>query len=210
VGLSVSVGALAFLREHDEEGAAWMGHDLVRINLLLEANGLPAHVEPVELPEMNSRARLSGFPYSWLHHLLRALAYARQAPEEFAPVAEGEQAHEDDRLDSEYDMGSHLICHSATEGFFVPIDFPAPLVDHEDALTGAVLGSSQQALAEVIQTAPLLGIELVNGEPTKTIIDTIHKEEFGTHPLYVERQVWLCLYEKFRLSVEYKTAVVFG
>jgi hypothetical protein len=209
VGLSVNVGFLAYLLKEDEEGAAdGLREEFSHVSRVLQANGLPPHVEPEELPDTNDRSGLDGFPYEWLDYLCRALAYARQAPEEFGPVVGWDRPHEDERVDREYDMGSHLICHSHCEGFFVPIDFPTPLVDYEDELPGAVLGSSQRALAEVIQTAPLLGIELVNDGPTKTIIDTIRAEE--SHPLYFERKVWLCLYEKFRLSVEYRTAVVFG
>jgi len=212
VGLSVSVGSLAFLLNHDEEGAAGTREDLVHVNRVLQANDLPAHVEPEELPELSHRADLGGFPYGWLHYLRRAVAYARQAPREFRPVAEGEDPSQDDRIDRELSvlMDSHLICHSDCEGYYVPIDFPDPLYDDEDALVGGILGSSQRAQAELIQTAPLLGIDLTDGGPTKTIIDTIRDEEYGAHPLGIERKVWLSLYEKFRLSVEHGTAVVFG
>jgi hypothetical protein len=196
VGLSLYVGDLALLPEED----------LARINGLLEANGLPAHAEPEELPELIDRSDTSEMPYSWLHYLRRAVAYARQGLEGFGPVAEGEDPSEDDAIEEELEvfMDSHLICHSDFDGYYVPIDFAELLYDDR-----GVLGSSQRALAEVIQAAPLLAIELMEGGPTKTAIDAIHEED-GSHPLCIERKVWLCLYEKFRLSVEHKTAVVFG
>jgi hypothetical protein len=212
MGLSVSVGLLAFLNKEDPEGAEGLREDLAHVNRVLRENGLAEHVEPEKLPELKDRAGLHGFPYSWLHYLRRAVAYARQAPKEFGPLPEGEDAAEDDRIDRELSvfMDSHLICHSDCEGFYVPIDFPEPLDDDEGQLPGGILGSSQQALAEVIGAAPLLGIELKKGKPTKMVIDTIREEEDDSHPLWLERKVWLCMYEKFRLSIEHKTAVVFG
>jgi hypothetical protein len=213
MGLGLSVGYLAWLQKNDNdpEAVPWLRKNLVQVNRVLHINGLPEHVEPEELPELVDRGLL-GIPYSWLHYLRRAVAYARQAPAEFGPLPEGRRASEDDRLDRELSvfMDSHLICHSDCEGFYVPIDFPEPLYDDRDELIGGILGSSQRALAEVILAAPLLSIELENGKPTKTDIDTIGEEEDDAHPLWIERKVWLAMYEKFRLSIEYKTAVVFG
>jgi hypothetical protein len=150
-------------------------------------------------------------PYVWLHHLRRAVAYARQAPQEFAPLAEQAHPMQDARLREEVYviMKSHLICHSDASGFYVPVEFRGePLYDPH--LEGLRLGSSQTALAELTQTAPLLGIDLIDGGPTKTSIDSIREEGERKHPLWIERKVWLSLYEKFRLSVEHGTAVVFG
>jgi hypothetical protein len=213
MGLSLSVGYLAWLKKEndsDSDSLSWLREDLVHVNQVLRANGLPEHVEPEELPELIDRGLL-GFPYSWLHYLRRAVAYARQAPAEFGPLPEGEEASEDIRIDRELSvlMDSHLICHSDCEGYYVPIDFPEPLHDDRDELVGGILGSSQRALAEVILAAPLLGIELKDGKPTKMAVDTI-REEDNDHPLWIERKVWLAMYEKFRLSIEHKTAVVFG
>jgi hypothetical protein len=213
MGLSISVGSLAWLKkeEADPEAMVWLRKELAHVNRVLRANGLPEHVEPEELPPWVDRG-LSGFPYSWLHYLRRAVAFARQAPAEFGPLPDGEEASEDRRIDRELSvfMDSHLICHSDADGFYVPIDFPEPLYDDNDELTGGILGSSQRALAEVVLAAPLLGIEMENGKPTKTAVDTIREEEDEAHPLWVERQVWLAMYEKFRLSIEHGTAVVFG
>ncbi len=213
MGVSLSVGYLAWLNKEDAdpEATTWLRESLVHVNRVLRANGLPEHVEPEELPKLSDRGLL-GFPYSWLHYLRRAVAYARQAPAEFGPLPAGQQASEDDRIDRELSvfMDSHLICHSDCEGFYVPIDFPEPLYDDGDGLAGGILGSSQRALAEVILAAPLLEIELKGERPTNLVVDSIQKEDDDAHPLWVERKVWLAMYEKFRLSIEHKTAVVFG
>jgi hypothetical protein len=213
MGLSLSVGYLAWLNKEDvdPEAVSWLRENLVHVNRVLRANGLPEHVEPEELPRLVDRG-LRGFPYSWLHYLRRAVAFARQAPAEFGPLPEGQDASEDRHIDRELSvfMSSHLICHSDCEGYYVPIDFPEPLYDDSDELVGGILGSSQRALAEVILAAPLLGIDLQDGKPTKMAVDTIREEDDEAHPLWIERKVWLAMYEKFRLSTEHKSAVVFG
>ena len=83
-------------------------------------------------------------------------------------------------------------------------------------------GPSPSGLADVIDTildkglvidayvrVSLVGIELADGKPTKTALDALLTEEDGEHPLWLERTVWLSLYEKFRLSVEHRSVVVF-
>ncbi len=104
-------------------------------------------------------------------------------------------------------MDSHLICHSDCEGYYVPVDFPDPLYDDTDALVGGIVGSSQAAMRELVQVAPLLNIRLRNGALSNAQAKEIADEDGG--PLYIERQVWLQLYEAFRLSIEHGTAVKF-
>jgi hypothetical protein len=75
MGLSLSIGYLAWLKreEADPEAMTWLREELAHVNRVLRVNGLPEHIEPQELPEMVGRG-LSGFPYSWLHYLRRAVA----------------------------------------------------------------------------------------------------------------------------------------
>jgi hypothetical protein len=212
MSLAISLGVLACGPEADPEGIEWLREDFRHINRVLAANGLPLHEEPESLPRIPYRGQLLGFPYSWLHYLRRAVAFARQAPDQFCPVAEDEDPADDMRIDRELSSigNSHLICHSDCEGFYVPIDFPRPLYDDEDELTGGILGSSQRALQEVIQAAPLLDIPLVAGKLSNKAARTIVKEADESHPYWLERKVWLTMFEAFRHSVEYRYAVVFG
>ena len=93
----------------------------------------------------------------------------------------------------------------------MPIDFPEPLYDDQKAgLKGGILGSSQRALQETIQAASLLGISLVDGNLSDEAAKIIVAERDDAHPYWVERKVWLTMYEAFRHSIEYKCAVVFG
>src|SRR4051812_38195410 len=118
MGLAVSIGALAYALENDPEGAEWLRKDFEEVNRVLAAHGLPPHREPETLPikdrvklEWVPKLWLSSMPYSWLHYLRRAVAFARQAPDEYRPVREGENPSDDERIDRELSvfLDSHLI-----------------------------------------------------------------------------------------------------
>lgn len=208
MGLAVSVGVLA-CDDPDPEGIQWLRRDSERVNRVLAANGLPSHVEPECLPDFPYRGQVPSFPYVWVGYLWRAVAYARQAPQQFRPLADGENPVTDPKVDTELfvSLNSHLICHSPTEGYYVPINFPDPLYD--DGLPGGVLGSSQRVLQELVQTAPMLGIPLVDGNLSDDAAKSITNEAHDS-PYWIERQVWFTMFEAFRHSIEYKCAVVFG
>jgi hypothetical protein len=211
MGLAVAVGVLA-ADDADPEGVEWLRAHFRQINRVLAAHSLPLHEEPECLPDFPFRGQLLSFPYSWLHYLRRAIAFARQAPDQFCPVAEDADPSADERLDREYSvfLDSHLICHSDTEGFYVPIDFPEPLYeDQEGELPGGILGSSQRALQEVCQAAPLLGIPLEDGKLSDEAARSIAKEEYRPNCYWIERQVWLTMFEALRHSLEFKCAVEF-
>jgi hypothetical protein len=199
--------------DEETEAVEWHQQDLRAINRVLAANGLPPHHEPVDSRPVPYRAQLISFPYSWLHYLRRAVAYARQAPEEFCPLKEGENPAKDKWVDRELYtyISSHVICHSDCEGFYVPIDFGEPLCDERDGdLPGGLLGSSQRALRELIQVAPLLGIPVDGPFLSDEVAHRIAQEPDESHPYWIERKVWLSMFEAMRLSVEYKYAVVFS
>jgi hypothetical protein len=225
MGLSISVGALAFCREHDADEAAWLREDFKEVNRILAAHGLPPHIDPEFLPSRQIGAELtferglrrgmwlSGMPYSWLHYLRRAIAFARQASREFHPVPDGENPAQDERIDYELfvRMDSHIICHSDCEGFYVPLDFPEPLYDdRDDSMIGGVIGSSQRSLQELLQAAPLLGIAVQDGVLTEESTIAILHEAEGTHPFWIERYAWLYFFERLRESIALRSAVVFG
>jgi hypothetical protein len=225
MGLAVKVGSLAFAlsNDNDSEAAAHLRRDLQEINRVLTSNGLPPHHEPEHIPAildregltwergLNRGMWLSAMPYVWLAYLWRAIAFAKQAPNEFVSVVEGDNPAEDDRVVDELCRNeSHIICHSPTEGYFVPVDFPEPLHDDTEKIPGGVLGSSQRCLAELRQVAPLLGISLEDGQLSDALARTINGEEEGAHPNWIERHCWLYLFERFRQSVKFKSMVEFA
>jgi hypothetical protein len=224
MGVSISVGALAgALKSNDADEVKSLRRDLKRINRLLAANGLPEHAEPEALPSPIGRPDLvwdrglrrglwlSGMPYSWIHYLRRAVAHARHAPKKFGPAPDNYDSENDELILNELSiyLTSHVICHSDSEGYYVPVEFAGePLVDNK--LVGAFLGSSQTALQELVRTAPLLGIRLRRGQLSDRVAQELCGEAEGSHPYWIERHAWLYLFENLRLSVEFKTAVIFG
>lgn len=214
MGLALSVGELAWHLgpDGDPEGLVWLRRNLDRLNALLRKNGLPEHHEPEVLPKIDRRGAMHSFPYSYTHHLRRAVAYARRAPEKFAQIDRDQEPSKDPYIDRELSvwMDSHLICHSDGEGFYVPIDFPEPLyAEAEFSITGDIVGSSQRLLAELIQAAPLLEIHL---EEHGRLSDeeAANLRDLDSHRYGLERLVWFAYYEAARASVEYKTVISFG
>lgn len=142
--------------------------------------------------------------------LRRAVAFAKQAPDEFAPTPKGEDPADDERVTDELltYIDSHLVCHSDCDGYYVPVDFPDPLYhDSDDEIGGGILGSSQAAMRELLLVAPLINIRVPNGAVTNQLAKAINDERRGK--FYIERQVWLELFEAFRLSLKHRTAVKF-
>lgn len=214
MGLAVSIGALADLLEHDEEGAAWLEEDLAAANQVLALEGLPAHAEPRVLQAPAARSSITGFPYSYIHYLRLAYAHRSAEPSWIAsPVDDNLDPAKDPLVQDELDLlGSHLICHSDAEGFYLPIDFVDVLFDEADepSLPGGMLGSSYRLLEELCLVAPALGIRLTDGDladDEAARIDALACSGAGIHR---ELCAWLALYEAARLSIELKTAIVFS
>jgi hypothetical protein len=214
MSLALGVGSLAAQLEPggDPDGVKWLRRDLKRLNKFLVKNGLPEHHEPETLPTFRYRGHVVSFPYSYTHHLRRAVAYSRHAPKKFAKIDRDEDPSQDPLIIDELSiyMNSHLICHSDCEGYYVPIDFPEPLfADPVDKIPGSLLGSSQRLLAELIAAAPFLGIRLSKAgklsdkEAAKLTDETTHK--YG-----LERLVWFAYYETAKDSVQYNSIISFG
>ncbi|MFV0675330.1 hypothetical protein [Variovorax sp. tm] len=227
MGLAVCVGMLAELLEVDPESAEGFEEELAEVNRVLAAAGLPPHTEPRGPLELDSRASIDGFPYSFIHYLRRAYAHRVLSPDWMAtPLAVDVDPTADPKIQALLDgCESHLLCHSDAEGFYVPVDFDEVLFDgdggdEEEAegdadieepagLPGGMLGSSQRLLEELVFVAPALGIRLDDGrlsDEEAERIDALIDEDDGLYREYVS---WLLLYESARLSIEHRTAIVF-
>ncbi len=213
MGLSVNVGVIADALRFDPEAADWYREDFETINRVLEEEGLPSHDEPKELPELVWRNDCSGFPYTFIHYLRRF--YAR-AVEDFdwipSPVAEGEDPTEDEVLNEESEKcESHLLCHSDCEGYYLPINFSDVIVSDKHEIPGGLLCSSFRLEEELIAIAPKLGIVLKDGVLSDSNANAINLEcTEETTPFYIEKLVWITLFEAARLSIEHKSAIQFG
>jgi hypothetical protein len=212
MGLGVSVGALAWLKTADAEGYEWHSRQLAIVNTVLLAHNLALHHEPDELPVLQSRATLDGFPYSFLHYLRRVYANVSQNPN-WVPIEVTDDADPVDDPAIDYELSvrmiSHLVCHSDAEGYYVPVDFADVLYD--DQLAGGMLGSTQTLMRELASIAPTLGITLTaSGELADAEAERINNVTDDDGPWYRELTVWLTLYEACRLSIQHKTAISFG
>lgn len=211
MGLAVEVGMLADLLENDPEGAESLRESLDLVNEVLAENKLPAHQEPVSLPDLDSRASILSYPYSFLHHLRRIAAHAAERPGWVAnPFPDSADPAADPLVDKHSGkMESHLLCHSDCEGYYLPIQFKKVIFGDEDRVPGGMLGSSFLLQKELIAVAPALGIRLINGELSDQEAEKINQEVEAESPLWVEKAVWLSLFEAARLSIKYKTAICF-
>ena len=213
MGLAISVGALADLQDEDPEGAQWLQDAIGEANVLLQQAGLPQHIEPASLPDLDSRAMLDSFPYSFLHYLRRAYAHAALDGQWRAtPLPEGEEPADDPVLDEAQDtFDSHLICHSDCEGFYFPIVFDEVIfADDEHALLGGMLGSSYKLREELVTVAPALGIFLLGDVLGDDEAERINARIEAEEGLDRELSAWMAAYEACRLSIEHKTAIVFN
>lgn len=203
MGLGVEVGVLSDMLVHDPEGASWFNDELTGMNEVLKDKGLPVHREPRRLPDFTLRG-VMGFPYNFVHHLRRAYVFAKRG--EPAPDGDLAPAHVDAVAEEENLDASHLLCHSDSEGYYVPIEF-APIID--DRVPGEVLCSTQGLLAELLVTAPALGIALEDGAPTAAAVDALMDLQ-ESQPHYREKLVWFAFYEACRVSIEHKALIVFS
>jgi len=162
MGLALEVGILADLKEADAEGFAYFKELFGILNQVLSEAGLGTHLEPEELNEVFSRGM---YGYSGLHYLRRIGAYlalGRPLPPPGDYEAANDPVLDRDYFDSfitaENPKYQHLIMHSDTEGFYVPIDFEGPLVAIDIPLLGGLLGSTQQLQAECRELASIFGV----------------------------------------------------
>jgi hypothetical protein len=212
MGLSVGVGVLADLLDQDPEGAEWFDRSLAAASELLAQKGLRPHVEPRSLELPAGRASVGSFPYSFIHYLRRAYAHRCADPLWLAaPLGEHDDPTDDPVLEAEGDMfRSHLVCHSDSEGFYLPVDFDDVFFADEDAgIPGGMVGSSFRLLDELVLVAPALGIRLDAGALSDAEAARVG-ELACDHPLFRESCAWLTLYECARLSIAYRTAIVFS
>lgn len=207
MGLAITVGMLGSVAG-DDEGVAYFQAGFERLRLALEAAGASGYREPQRVTA-RMRPHVSSFPYSFLHYLRRAFArVASDLP--VTPVDAEGLAADDPLVEDEGSMlDSHLLCHSDAAGFYVPLDFDAPLF-LDDSLPGAgMIGSSQGLLRELRRVAPAIGVALeADGSLGDREAARLERVEDGA-PLYREQIVWLTLHEACLASIASGAAIVF-
>ena len=208
MGLTIELGVLADFLMHDEEGAEWLTQAFDLANQLLEDGGNPTFIEPTRLGPLQDRTGVVGMPYSELHFVRRAYAFASQNPGQLLPpLPPGASPHNDPDLQRfDGDFFCHLVNHSDCEGFYLPVDF-GEILFHDD-LPGGIVGSSYRLRYELAIAAGALGIVLVDGVLSDAEADRINlanEQSFqaGGH------MSWLAHWEAARLSIEHGSAIVY-
>ncbi|HEX4822937.1 MAG TPA: hypothetical protein VFV19_01355 [Candidatus Polarisedimenticolaceae bacterium] len=211
MGLAVVVGVLPELFEDDVEGAEWFRKALQSANELLAANGIPTHREPeTALPE-SSRCPIDSYPYSFIHYLRRVYAHVTTDPNwQLRELGSDEDPVSDPVVQREtMRLKSHLLSHSDAEGFYFPVDFEEVLVDGSGKVPGAMVGSSVQLKRELVALAPYLGITLSEGELSDLEAEHLTQAIDAEGAFWIEKCVWLSLFEAARLSLKHGVAICF-
>jgi hypothetical protein len=209
MGLGINTHFLVDMLANDAEGAEWIQRNVGLVNELLGEHGLPQHTEPTQITT-RMRQHCGSFPYSFLHYLRRAFARVHEELE-LTPVAGNDDPTEDPAIEDAATLfDTHLLCHSDAEGYYVPVDFDEVIFDNaKRGLPGGMLGSTQRLMAELVQTAPALGITLEHGTLSDAEVDAINRDG-DTDAYWRERLVWLTLFEAARVSLADKTMIVFS
>jgi hypothetical protein len=211
MGLAVCIGNLAECIKDDEEWADDVREELQRVNALLEANGIEPFDEPEELPELQSRCPINGYPYSFLHYLRRVAAIRANEPDFVAQPLEKGMEPDSPWIEVEAQKNlNHLICHSDAEGYYVPRAFKPVLIDESGEIPGAYVGSSYTLHDELVAVAPALKISLSGKELSDSEAQRISELIESESALWIEHLVWLDLFEASRLSIQHGTAIVFS
>jgi hypothetical protein len=212
MGLAISVGALADLTQHDPEGAGWLRQQFEIINKLLAQHKLARFDEPETAVVPADEQPDESFPYGFLHCLRRFAARCKEdkvAPPPLKPREAPERDRAIEEASSLFDF--HLLVHSDSEGFYVPLDFEDVIFDNSNlGLAGGMLGSSVRLLGELIRVAPMLQITLSGDTLSAAEQQRIEQQANDEKdPFWRELLCWLTLFRAARASIKYKVAIAF-
>jgi hypothetical protein len=221
MGLYVAVGYLDEMKACDSEGYEWAQKEFEQLYRYLKTEGYSDWREPEQLPALGLRSHVSSFPYHTIHYLRRVYALWSRLDDKsdpqstIVPMTESETIDDYDMLieDETSILMSHLLCHSDTSGWYVPIDFSSPLFAPESFKIhgGGMVGSSHALLRELCRIAPALGIRLEDGILSDEEATRVYQECVSAHqPWSIEYTAWLALFEKARVSILFGTAIRFS
>ena len=210
MGLSITSGILADFLENEPEGYEAYKIEFEQLNKLLELNGYKPHIEPSKLDV--DPIHVGGFPYSFLHYLRRFFAYYMNDEDWVVKPFDTELDPANDPIVEEESsmFYSHLLVHSDCEGYYIPIDFEEVIFDTDEiTVPGAMVGSSFGLLTDLKSIAEKLGVEL-NEKLEVQNKEDLYKTIDDQGDFWIEKMVWLTLFEAANYSIANKTAIVFN
>ncbi len=214
MGLAVKVGMYADLIKRDHAHQIEVFANILKgINEVLKEEGFKKFNEPKKLKALHMRVGCDSLPYSYIHYLRRFYAHILSDADWIPEPVDDDKSPTEDPIFEEQSLNfdSHLICHSDAEGFYLPIELDEVLFDLEDKgrIIGGMLGSSYSLLDELLKIAPKLGITLIDNKLSDEEAEKINKLAQTEEGFYREYHTWIILFEAARLSIEYKTAIIF-
>lgn len=214
MGLGISVGLLCDLARHDDsEGFEYHSTAFERLTRALAKEDIDWR-EPEVSHEGDGGHYSGGFPYSYLSCVRRVYTLA-QHDEPITPAsatsAEEYELDLEDVTDETLMFESHLLCHSDSDGYYIPVDFEDPLYLAEGAAPdgAGMVGSSQRLRTELAGIASAIGIRLeADGRLSAAQIAAVERAE-GHLPFASEQYTWMVLYRACQASIESGHAIVF-
>ncbi|MFJ1704761.1 hypothetical protein [Kitasatospora sp. NPDC088346] len=212
MGISLSVGILHSVAGSDREGLRYHREAFTRLHEALAAQGIDWR-EPEPAESADAPRHYAGFPARHLTHLRRSYVLHRwEEPVTPALTCDPAQYARDLRwIEDETSMlSSHLLCHSDTAGYYLPVDLDDPLFLPAGAGVdgGGIVGSSRRLLAELRSFAPAIGVRL---DPDGTL-GAEESARLAAHspddPFQAEAFAWLHLHLACRASLASGHAVV--
>ncbi|WP_159023668.1 hypothetical protein [Formosa sp. L2A11] len=213
MGLSISGGILADFIENEPEGYEAYKIIFENINKILVSNNFEPYQEPNVLKV--KPLSVGSFPYSFLHHLRRFLAHVweNEGNENWTPIpfSPEENPTKDAILEDYYSyMSSHLLIHSDSEGFYIPVVLQEVLFDTDKTpVPGAMIGSSYILLEELKDLTKYLDIKL-DANNTVTNIAEVDRTIEKQGDFWIEKLVCVTLIKAAKYSIDNKTAIVFN
>jgi hypothetical protein len=161
-------------------------------------------------PESSRLVYSKGLSYGAVAALKRVAARIA-AGEDVPPLGPGGLTAQDrEFIDDEASLlRSHLICHSDSDGYYIPVALSEPLfVDPSHGIAGGgVVGSTEALTRELVACASAIGIEVqaAGSVDVDAVLATPYK-----HPQYAEKVAWARLYAACEVSTRTGSAIVFG
>jgi hypothetical protein len=215
VSLTISVVYLAqMLHWDDPEPAKRFQAEIDTINHVLNKRKLDLIHEPKHWnTTMNPRIVQMSFPTDGLHQL-REFYACIAAQMDFTPPFNADQLEiiRDSIRAATDSLENHLIGHSDNAGYYIPVDFDELLFVPEASVAGGgIVGSSYKLMRELIWIAQPLGITLKENILTDEELEATKKATSSPSRdlLYMEKRVWLALYESARVSIATGSTMVF-
>lgn len=162
----VRVGMLSHVQGPKAE--AWRAR-LSMVSEVLVEHGLPSFEEPTSFVEgalglRGAHDEMPGYGYEQLRGLAArvwlGVRLERTESGEVVLPSYWSLRHDKVLARGMQSFRYHLLNHHTSEGWYVPVDFPEVLVDSQDRIPGACLGSSVRLMAELHSLAEPLGIRL--------------------------------------------------